>query len=213
MIDVIAELAALHRDVVRRPGTSGEEVCVEVRRTYPTTADDLWDAITDPKRLARWFLPVTGELGLGGTFQLEGNAGGEILGCEPPELLRVSWGSDVSIVEIRLGAGADRDTTELVLRHSVPIELAGSGAGALWVGPGWDAALLALGGHVRDDGAAETPEFSRGAVQAWADVVDASGTATTEEIAGAVEISMAQFGGGAMSEARARTEDGGAAGA
>ena len=207
MIDVIAELAALHRYVARRPGASGEEVCVEVRRTYPTTADDLWDAITTPPRLARWFLPVTGELSVGGTFQLEGNAGGEVLGCEPPTLLRLSWGSDVSIVEVRLGAGTEPETTELVLRHSVPIELAGSGAGALWVGPGWDAALLALGGHIRGDGAAETPEFSRGSVEAWAGAVEASATATAEEIAGAVEMSMAQFGGGALTEARARAED------
>ena len=27
-------------------------------RSYDTTVDDLWDAITTPERLARWFLPV-----------------------------------------------------------------------------------------------------------------------------------------------------------
>ena len=35
----------------------------------------------------------------------------------------------------------------LILEHSVPLAIAGSGAGALYVGPGWDGALLALALH------------------------------------------------------------------
>jgi hypothetical protein len=31
-------------------------------------------------------MPISGELRVGGSFQLEGNAGGEILTCEPPRL-------------------------------------------------------------------------------------------------------------------------------
>jgi hypothetical protein len=80
--------------------------------------------------------------------------------------------------------------------------MAGSGAGALFVGPGWDGALLALGlfvrGEVSDDpiAAASSPEaleFSRQSVHAWTEAVTASRTATAEEIAAGVEMSMAQF--------------------
>jgi uncharacterized protein YndB with AHSA1/START domain len=51
----------------------------------------VWDACTDPDRLNRGFLDVTGDLRLGGSYQLEGNAHGEILRCSPPRLLAVSW--------------------------------------------------------------------------------------------------------------------------
>jgi len=40
----------------------------------------------------RWFLPLHGDLREGGSFQLEGNAGGDILTCTPPQLLRVTFG-------------------------------------------------------------------------------------------------------------------------
>lgn len=42
-------------------------------------------------------MPVSGELRVGGAFQLEGNAGGEILACEPPNLVRLTWGGPASI--------------------------------------------------------------------------------------------------------------------
>ena len=76
------------------------------------------------------------------------------------------------------------------------------GAGALYVGPGWDGALMALGlflrGEVSDDpvAAANSPqgqEFSRQSVHAWAAAVESSGTASTEEIAAATQMSLAQF--------------------
>src|SRR5262245_55981866 len=60
-------------------------------RTYDTTVDDLWDAVTTPARLARWFLPVEGDLTLGGRYQLIGNAGGTITRCERPAALDLTW--------------------------------------------------------------------------------------------------------------------------
>ena len=52
-------------------------------RTYPTQQADLWDAVTNAERIPRWFLPITGELKLGGHYQLIGNAGGVVEVCEP----------------------------------------------------------------------------------------------------------------------------------
>src|SRR3954454_23797181 len=88
-------------------------------RTYPTTASDLWDALTNPDRIPRWFLPVSGDLRVGGRYQFEGNAGGEVLGCDPPRSFEVTWefGGDISWVTIELRGEAGGGETRLELRH------------------------------------------------------------------------------------------------
>jgi uncharacterized protein YndB with AHSA1/START domain len=200
MIDIPSQLAAIYREVGTRPAEDGEEVAVLLRRSYEADVADVWDAVTDPERIRRWFMPVSGDLRPGGSFQLEGNASGDILVCEPPRLLRVTFGGPTSIVELRLSeAGGE---TVLELEHTVPMAIAQSGAGALWVGPGWDGALVALDLWVRGEApedpvaAASSPEaqaFSKESVHAWAAAVTASGTASPEETAAATEMSLAQF--------------------
>lgn len=203
MIDIASQLNAIHRQVEQQlpADGSGERVSVLLRRGYDAPIDDVWDAVTQPDRIKRWLMPISGELRVGGSFQLEGNAGGEILTCEPPRLLKVTFGAPTSIVEVRLTPDGDGDTV-LELEHTVPIEIAQSGAGALYVGPGWDGALLGLGLFLRGEAvgdpvaAANSPEaqeFSKQSVHAWAEVVKDSGTATAEQLAGATEVSLAQF--------------------
>ncbi len=109
----------------------------------------MWDAITNGERLARWFVPVTGDLRLGGKFQVQGNAGGEVLACEPPRLLRVSWilGEDASEVEARLSEADGQTTLELVhsgVTRAHNWDEFGPGA----VGVGWDMTLHGLGLHL-----------------------------------------------------------------
>ena len=200
MLDIAGQLKAIHREVGKRPAEAGEEVGVLLSRTYDTSAEDLWSAMTDPERIRRWFYPISGDLRVGGNFQLEGNAGGEILTCEPPTLLRVTFGGPTSVVELRLSP--DGEGTQLELEHTVPIAMAGSGAGALYVGPGWDGAFLGLSlfvdGVFTDDPAAaalspEALEFSRRSVEEWTAAVEVSGTASAEELAAARQVSIAQF--------------------
>jgi uncharacterized protein YndB with AHSA1/START domain len=62
-----------------------------IRRTYDATPEDVCDALTDPERLVRWFLPITGDLRVGGRYSLEGNAGGQIMHCDKPREIRVTW--------------------------------------------------------------------------------------------------------------------------
>jgi uncharacterized protein YndB with AHSA1/START domain len=198
MIDIAGQLAAIYREVGERDG--GEAVGVLMRRSYDAAIEDVWDAVTDPERVRRWFLPLTGDLRAGGSFQLEGNASGEILSCEPPRLLRVTFGGPTSIVELRLSSsGAE---TLLELEHTVPLEIARSAAGALYVGPGWDGALMGLDLYLRGEApddpvaAANSPEaqaFSKQSVAAWAAAVESSGGAGSDEIAAATEMSLAQF--------------------
>ena len=203
MIDIASQLNAIHRQVERQPAAdgAGELVSVLLRRGYDAPIQEVWDAVTRPDRIRRWFMPVSGELRVGGSFQLEGNAGGEILTCEPPRLLRATFGGPSSIVELRLTSQGESDTV-LELEHTVPIEMAQSGAGALYVGPGWDGALMGLGLFLRGQavgdpvaaaGSPQVQEFSKESVSAWAAVVEGSGTATADQLAAATEVSLAQF--------------------
>ena len=201
MIDIARHLSAVHREVSAQPET--ETVRVLLRRGYDAEIDDVWSALTDPERVRRWFLPLTGDLRVGGSFQLEGNAGGDILDCEPPRLLRVTFGGPTSIVELRLTSDAERDAaTVLELDHSVPLEMAGSAAGALYVGPGWDGAVMGLGlflaGEVIEDPVAMAnslgvQEFSLESLRLWAAIARESNSATEDEIAAATEVSAMQF--------------------
>jgi uncharacterized protein YndB with AHSA1/START domain len=196
MFDLIQELDAIERGVSRDTGT----VTATVSRTYTASAADVWNAITDPERLPRWFYPVTGDLQQGGEFQLVGHAGGRILRCEPPSRLEVTFGGPDSILDVRLSQAGERTTVELI--HTVPLAIAQSGAGALFVGPGWDGALLGLGlflnGQVVGDpiaaaNSAEVIEFNRGSIERWMESVERSGSATVEEIAALREIAVAQY--------------------
>ena len=200
IIDLAKEIGAITRQVAKRQTESGEIVAVTLQRHYPAEVADVWQAITDPDRVRRWFLPLSGDLREGGNFQLEGHAGGDILRCEPPGHLVVTFGGESSIVDVVLSG--DEDQTLLQLTHSVPIELAGSGAGALYVGPGWDGALMGialhLAGEVTGDpvAAANSPEvqdFNVSSIEEWVAVVEASGTADAEAISAAQQVSFAQF--------------------
>ncbi len=97
-----AGLVARTLDTVDRDGKPAKRITAA--RTYPTSVEDLWDAVTNIDRIPRWFLPVTGDLRPGGRYQLEGNAGGEVLECEPPRRFEITWemGDDTSWVTVEL---------------------------------------------------------------------------------------------------------------
>ncbi|GGL28670.1 SRPBCC family protein [Nocardia jinanensis] len=159
-----AAIAGLVTREVRTGERQGAVTRIAVaRRTYATDPDDLWEALTDIDRIPRWFLPVTGQLSVGGRYQTEGNAGGVIEECEPPKHFAVTWeaGPIVSWLEIRL-TRADAGTT-LELVHEAPVDpdmWKQFGPGA--VGVGWDLALLGLGLHLdsrAEDHSAAAVEF------------------------------------------------------
>ncbi|HEY7094525.1 MAG TPA: SRPBCC family protein [Ktedonobacterales bacterium] len=68
---------------------------VRIEDRYDTAIDDLWAALTDPARLARWFGQVEGDLRLGGEFRMylaadDIESAGRVEACEPPRRLRVT---------------------------------------------------------------------------------------------------------------------------
>lgn len=148
-MDFEAHLGAVTRSVadVEREGRPARSVTLS--RAYETDVEDLWDAVTSAERLPRWFLPVSGELRLGGRYQFQGNAGGTILECEPPRFVAVTWefGGGVSWVEVTLDA-VDADTARLTLVHTCPIDEHWRKFGPGAVGVGWDLGLLGLALHL-----------------------------------------------------------------
>jgi uncharacterized protein YndB with AHSA1/START domain len=164
-IDVLRYIGAVTTREVQSRDHDGRPARVVVATcAYDTTIDDVWDAITSPERIPRWFLPISGDLRLGGRYQLQGNAGGQITGCEPPRSLAVTWefGGQVSWVRVRLTELPDGGT-RLRLEHTahVPDEFWNQyGPGA--VGVGWDLAIIGLGQHV-SSGASIDPK----AAAAW----------------------------------------------
>jgi len=191
MIDIVREIEAVQREVGSGRIAAGEGRAIRLRRTYEAPLEDVWDALTNPERIGRWFLPVSGDYRVGGRYQFEGNAGGEIVACERPNRLQVTWvygepasDADISEVEVRLSA-VDGSSTRLDFEHRAIVpddRWAEYGPGA--VGVGWDGGLLGLALHLRggsvDDPeawqlSAEGRDFSTRSSQAWGAANQAAG--------------------------------------
>lgn len=157
MTDALDAAKLVTREVRSGSRDGAPTKTVVARRTYATDPSDLWDAVTNPDRLPRWFAPVTGDLRLGGRYQVEGNAGGVIEECDEPRTVAVTWelGGNVSWLRVTLTPDADGGTTlELVHEAFVDEHWDEFGPGA--IGVGWDLALFGLGMHV-DSGDAVDP--------------------------------------------------------
>jgi uncharacterized protein YndB with AHSA1/START domain len=181
-------------------------------RSYDTTVEDLWSAITTPERLARCFLPVEGELKLGGRYQLQGNAGGTITRCDPPKALDLTWefGGATSWVNIRLTPDGQR--ARLTLEHIAHRDGIGEEHlkqyGPAAVGVGWELAFSGLERYlaapdVTPDPAAvgawmqsdEAKAFMRASGEAWGAAHSAAGE-DPEEARAKAERTIAFYTGG-----------------
>lgn len=91
------------------------------RRRYDAPVDDVWDACTNPDRLRRWYVPVTGELRPGGTFQQAMMGSGVVAACEPPHRLRLVLGGGADEIRLSLTTTAD-GSTDLELQHATTLD-------------------------------------------------------------------------------------------
>ena len=149
-IDIPKLIGAVKREVRKSKRDGRPTRVVVASRAFDTGIEDLWDAITSAERIARWFAPITGDLKLGGRYQLQGNAGGTITKCEKPRELAATWefGGGVSWLEVSLkpdGRGA-----RLELRHTASPEAHWEQYGAGAVGIGWEIGLMGLDLHLKD---------------------------------------------------------------
>jgi len=182
--------AEVHQFIEREHEGKPAQVMVAAR-AYDTSPDDLWDAVTNPERLPRWFAPVEGDLKLGGRYQVQGNAGGTITRCEPPRALDLTWefAGATSWVTVRLEpqGEATRLTLEhIILTSDTDEHWAKYGPGA--VGVGWELSFMGLGLHLAAPDASvdhaafeawstgdEGKAFMRASAKAWADAHVAGG--------------------------------------
>lgn len=197
MVEVTRQIAAVTRSF-RVEERDGEALNVQtLAQEYPSNLADVWDATTTAARISRWFLPISGDLTLGGRYQFEGNAGGEVLECTPPANgsaeYRVTWemGGGITWLTVRL-TELDAERTRFELEHTartseVPNEMWDTfGPGA--TGVGWDGGLLGLSLHfgavegslAPSEAAAwaataEGKSFYRDASSAWGDAHQAAG--------------------------------------
>ncbi|MCY4576579.1 MAG: SRPBCC family protein [Chloroflexi bacterium] len=186
-IDFQGHLNAVERSVeyVEREGKAA--AAVTLSRSFEASAEELWDAVSNAERIPRWFLPVSGDLKTGGRFQLEGNAGGEILACEPVSRFAATWefGGDVSWVDVSVEnlEGSAR----LTLTHTALLSPHWDEYGAGATGVGWEMGLMGLAIHLEhpdaplpeEDAFTDTPEgkaFIADCSAAWAAASVSAGT-------------------------------------
>lgn len=211
-IDIPKFLGATTRKITTRDHNGQWARAMTISRTYATTREDLWNALTSPERIPRWFLPISGNLELGGHYQLEGNAGGDILTCAPPDHFHITWvcGTDTSWVTVRLTEEFGR--TRLTLEHLAVVpdefwEQYGPGA----TGVGWELGLIGLELHLQMGGTVDPAEVMawtssedgkmliRGSSEAWGDTSIAAGT-PEEDARAAAERTTAFYTGSPPAE-------------
>ena len=147
-------------------GSADGKGIVRMEDRFDTDADDVWSALTDPARLARWYGEVEGDLRLGGEYRARLFASGwegtgRVEACEPPRrlLVRIKNGDGPDENEIEATLTADGDQTIMVWEErGMPLDLLSAyGAGVqLHVE---DLADHLAGRERRDDGKARWDEL------------------------------------------------------
>jgi uncharacterized protein YndB with AHSA1/START domain len=121
---------------------------VRVEDVYDTDIADLWSAITEPDRLARWIATVEGDLRVGGTIQSQFTSTwegpGRIDVCDPPNHLVVTMEpgtEDEAVIEAVLTAEGE-GTRLVVEERGLPLDV-------LYLhGAGWQAHVEDLGRYL-----------------------------------------------------------------
>ena len=206
MIDVKQQISSVRRTVGSRVLEAGTARVATISQVYDTDADDLWDAVTDAERISRWFLPITGDLRVGGRYQFQGNAGGTVERCTRPTGFAATWeyGDEVSWIEVRLTPEGDA-RTRFELEHVAHVDderWAQFGPGA--VGVGWDSGLMGLSLYLWSGGRSMDPQESAAWVasddgrmfmtlssDAWCEASIAAGADETEARAAAERTTAA----------------------
>lgn len=129
---------------------------IRASRTYPTSQQDLWSALTEKERICRWFAEVTGDLEAGGRYAIKDNAAGKITTCEPPRNLALTWEFSNNVSWVSVTVEVAKGGARLTLEHEMPtdprseVHWAIYGPGA--TGVGWDLAFVSLDVHLSGDG-------------------------------------------------------------
>ena len=112
-------------------GSADGKGVVRMEDRFDTDIDDVWSALTDPSRLARWYGEVEGDLRLGGEYRARLFASGwegtgRVEACEPPQrlLVRIKDADEPDEKDIEVMLTADGDQTIVVWEErGMPLDL------------------------------------------------------------------------------------------
>ena len=136
--------------------SAGGKGVVRIEDRYGTGIDDLWQALTDPDRLASWYGQVEGDLRPGGQFRLhvedaDSDATGGVEACEPPQRLQVMTRETEESYRRGNGVAPYDEALDATLTADGDQTTSASHSGAFvvgwwtWPGPGIECALSAWG--------------------------------------------------------------------
>lgn len=190
MLDDAKQIDSVQRKVGKSTLNGDDAHVVTMTQTHSNSVDDVWDAVTNPERLPKWFAPVTGDLRLGGKYQVQGNANGTVEKCDPSKSFTATWefGGQFSRIEVRLEADPNGGT-RFELEHVQPADDHWAKFGPSATGVGWDMAFMGLATHLAGqeidshDGWAASPnakQFIERSSQGWCDANVASGADPAE---------------------------------
>jgi len=171
----IEALGASFREVVSGKRDGVLTHIVRASRHYPTTPADLWGAFTDGDRVQLWFAKVAGDFKQGGRFSIKGNADGDIVVCEPPKHLGLTWEFSGNTSWVTITIQQTDGGALLTVEHEQPTDPESQvhwdqyGPGA--TGVGWEWTMLGLEMHLSAPG---TSTIEAG--ESWS--VSAAGKAT-----------------------------------
>lgn len=121
---------------------------VRMESRYDADIDDVWSALTERERLARWIAEVDGDLDVGGVIRATFTSGwagpGRIDVCEPPRRLLVTMSpgqQDETAIVAELTVEGDQTRLVIEERGFAQGELAAHGAG-------WQAHVEDLDAHL-----------------------------------------------------------------
>lgn len=148
----------------------GDDGTVRMEDRFDTGIADLWSAITDPERVARWIAVVTGDFRVGGevharfTSNWEGPMRIEV--CEAPHrLVLAGAGDDKTVIEAVLTE--DGDGTRLVVEdRGLPL------ADAPYHAAGWQVHLEDLDAHLAGRAASDWEPRWRELIPSYTAVVE-----------------------------------------
>jgi uncharacterized protein YndB with AHSA1/START domain len=121
----------------------GRDHVLRFERFYPHPREEVWAALVEPERLARWFpAAIVGDRRAGASLQFvfggeEGpSLAGQLLVFDPPRLLEYTWGTDVLRWELSATSGGTTlvFSTTVAQRSNAPRDATG-----------WDGCLDNLG--------------------------------------------------------------------